>query len=210
MKKYLVLLTVLYSGLCFGADKLELVVPPEAIAKKLQATATLLNKVYQGEPVTVLMVMKGALCLTTDLIRKLDCPVTLEYVQANTYGEEHGAKGEVRLTGIENLKIKGKNVLIIDDVLDSGNTMAAIIKAIKPKNPKSLKTVVLLSKREPKKDRHSSDNYALFYMNPITRNFPDDNKRRNIVGYGIDFDEHYRELPGLYIHEETQEPIKKS
>ncbi|HQZ87901.1 MAG TPA: phosphoribosyltransferase family protein [Gammaproteobacteria bacterium] len=201
MKKYLILLAVLYSGLCFGADKLQLVVPPEVIAKKLHQTATLLNKAYQGEPVTVLMVMKGAICLTADLIRKLDGPVTLEYVKANTYGEEHGSKSEVKLSGMENLKFKGKNILIVDDVMDSGNTMAAIIKAIKPKKPKSLKTVVLLSKKEPKKGRYSSD-YALFCMTPLTRNFPDDNKQRNIVGYGIDFNEHYRELPGLYIQEE--------
>jgi hypoxanthine phosphoribosyltransferase len=202
MKKCLLLLTLLYSTLCFGADKLQLVVPPEAIAKKLDKTVAILNKTYGGEPVTVLMVMKGAICLTADLIRKLDSPVTLEYVQANTYGEEHGSKGEVRLTGTENLNVKGKNVLIVDDVMDSGYTMAAVIKAVKRKNPKSIKTVVLLSKKEPKKGVYSSD-YALFYMSPITRNFPDDDKRRNIVGYGIDFDERYRELQGLYIHEQT-------
>ncbi|HXH54432.1 MAG TPA: phosphoribosyltransferase family protein [Gammaproteobacteria bacterium] len=202
MKKYLVLLTALYSTLCFGAEKLQLIVPPEAIAEKLDKTAALLNETYQGKPITVLMVMKGAICLTADLIRKLDGPVTLEYIQANTYAEEHGSDGEVRLVGVENLSITGKNILIVDDVIDSGNTMAAIIKFVKQKNPKSLKTLVLLSKKEPKKSAYSSD-YALFYMKPIMRNFPDDHKQRNIVGYGIDFDEQYRELPGLYIHEET-------
>ena len=201
MNKYFALLTLCFSSLSFAAEELEVLVSPQMIAKKLQETAKEINKNYQGESITIIMVMKGAICLTSDLIRNLKIPVTLEYVQANTYGDEHGPGGKVRLTGIEKLKVKGKNILIVDDVLDSGNTLSAIIKVLKEKHPKSLKSLVLFSKKTRDQTVYYPD-FELFNMNALMKKFPDDDKNRVVVGYGIDYNGHYRELPGLYILEE--------
>jgi len=168
-------------------NNLELIIPPEQIAQKVNAIAHQIDKDYRGEPLTVLMVMKGAVCVTADLMRAINTPATLDYIKASSYGNNGTKRGELKLLGLENLNLKGKNVLVVDDIFDSGNTMTAIVKQLKKQQPKSLKTLVAFVKNIPRKTTYRPD-YKMF-----------DIEDRFIVGYGLDYKEQYRGLPGIYV-----------
>jgi hypoxanthine phosphoribosyltransferase len=132
------------------------------------------------------MVMKGAVCATADLMRNLKTPVQLEYVKASSYGQNGVNSGKLTLVGIENLDLKGKNVLLVDDILDTGNTMTNIIELLKEKQPKTIKSFVAFVKKVDRKTSYLPD-YALFEI-----------ENRFIVGYGLDYKERYRGLSGIY------------
>jgi hypoxanthine phosphoribosyltransferase len=132
------------------------------------------------------MVMKGAIHLTADLMRKITVPCMLEYVRASSYGLGM-VSGELTLQGIEGLFLQGKHVIIIDDIFDTGKTMTAIKEKLLLQQPASLKTLVLLLKNRPRTIISAPD-YVLF---PIEDEF--------VIGYGLDYQERYRGLPGVFI-----------
>lgn len=171
---------------CLASDNLELLIGPEEIAQKVSEVATQINKEYQDENLTIIMVMKGAVCVSADLIRELNIPFTLEYMKASSYGLRGATPEQVKITGIDNLDVTGKNLLVVDDIFDSGNTMTAIVSHLEKRNPKSLKTLVLLVKNVDRQTDYSPD-YTMFNI-----------ENRFVVGYGLDYKEHYRGLPGVY------------
>ena len=136
------------------------------------------------------MVMKGAFCLTSDLIRELKTLNVIEYLKASSYGKLGTQRGELTLTGLEGLDLSDKNVLLIDDIYDTGETLSQIISKLKTQNPKTLRSLVLLSKKGKRKISYTPD-YVLF-----------DIEDEFVVGYGLDYKEHYRGLPGVYILKE--------
>ncbi|HSX03552.1 MAG TPA: hypoxanthine phosphoribosyltransferase [Rhabdochlamydiaceae bacterium] len=184
MKK-LALFSLCVSSLCFGNESLELLISPEDIKEKIQQTAKKLDAEYDNEEVTVVMVMKGAVCLAADLIRELHVPAALEYMKASSYGGRMD-RGELKITGIDHLDLNGKNVLVVDDIFDSGATMEGVLAKLQEKNPKSLKSLVLLMKNVPHATTYRPD-YVLFEI-----------EDRFVIGYGLDFNEYYRGLPGVY------------
>lgn len=171
----------------YNDNNLELLIPPEVLQKKLIETAEQLDKAYQGKTLTIVMVMKGAVCVTVDLMRQLKTPVNLEYVQASSYGKNGTQRGTLTITGLEKLDIKGKDVLLIDDVLDSGFTLSTIKDKLLEKHPNSIKSLVVFEKKIPRSIAYKPD-YAMF---EIGNEF--------IVGYGLDYKEHFRGLTGIYI-----------
>ncbi len=168
-------------------DKLELLISNEKIKEKIEQVAKILDAEYAGEEITIVMVMKGAICLTADLIRELESPCTVEYVKASSYGHRGTQRGELKVIGLDSLNLEGKNVLLVDDIYDSGATLTQILARLQEKNPKTLKSLVLLAK---KVDRHTSylPDYVLF---EIENHF--------VIGYGLDYKEHYRGLPGIFL-----------
>lgn len=171
----------------YNDNNLELLIPPEVLQKKLIETAEQIDKAYQGKTLTIVMVMKGAVCVTVDLMRQLKTPVNLEYVQASSYGKNGTQRGTLTITGLEKLDIKGKDVLLIDDVLDSGFTLSTIKDKLLEKHPNSIKSLVVFQKKIPRTIAYKPD-YAMF---EIGNEF--------IVGYGLDYKEHFRGLTGIYI-----------
>jgi hypoxanthine phosphoribosyltransferase len=137
--------------------------------------------------VTIVMVLKGAICLAADLIRVLQLPVHLESISASSYGARGTSRGELVIKGLEEIHVKGKNILIIDDILDSGYTLSHIAAAFQNKSAKSVKSLVLLHKEVPRDIDYEPD-YSLF---KIGNSF--------VVGYGMDFKELYRGLKGIYV-----------
>lgn len=169
------------------SPQLELLISQEEILRKVEKIGQQLNSDYAGKEVMVVMVMKGALCLTADLIRQFSFPCSLEFIQASSYGNKGTERGALTLTGFEKLDFFSKEVLLVDDIFDSGNTLTVIVAAIAAKKPKSLKTLVLLSKNIKRATSFVPD-YVLFGI-----------ENRFVVGYGLDYKERYRGLPGVYI-----------
>ena len=173
---------------------LERLISPEQIQQKINEVAHVLDKDFQDKKLTIVMIMKGAFCITADLIRKLHIPFTIEYIRASSYGEGGIIPSKINLQGIEDLNIRTKDVLLIDDILDQGITLKTVMKELEAKNPRSLKTLVLLKKILPKKSDYRPD-YVLFEI-----------EDRFVVGYGLDYKEYYRGLPGIYAFINNQPP----
>ena len=169
-------------------DNLRMLISPEQIKDRIAQISSQLDSDYHDKELTLVIVMKGAICLVADLMREIKTPCTLEYVQASSYGNSMQA-GELTLRGLENISLEGKHVVIVDDIFDTGHTMTQIKNELLKQQPASIKTLVLLLKNKPRAFSDVPD-YVLF---PIEDEF--------VIGYGLDYKELYRGLPGIYIFE---------
>ncbi|MES2344670.1 MAG: hypoxanthine phosphoribosyltransferase [Chlamydiota bacterium] len=167
-------------------DKLEVVISEEEILKKISSVAKQLDHDYAGQEIVIVIVMKGAICLVADLIRHLSSPCSLEFVRGSSYGARGVERGDLIITGLEAMNVTGKNVLVVDDIFDSGTTLTEIVNQFKKLQPITLKSLVLLSKKVERTVNYTPD-YVLFEI-----------ENRFVVGYGLDYKEHYRGLPGIY------------
>jgi hypoxanthine phosphoribosyltransferase len=179
-------LLLFMTSICWGGTSLDLLIGDAEINQRLDEVACKIDQEYQGEELTVLMVMKGAICVTADLIRRLHVPVTLEYVRASSYGANGTSRGELTVVGLDGLDLTDKNVLVVDDIFDSGSTMTTLMSRVHDKKPRNLKSFVLLVKDVARQTAYLPD-YALFKI-----------EDKFVVGYGLDYKENYRGLPGIY------------
>lgn len=185
MKKLAALIFLCISSLGWGKN-CELLISQEEIQQKLSEVAAKIEEDFKGEEIILLMVMKGAVCVTADLIRHLNLPCTLEYMKASSYGQKGTKRGELTFTGLDRLDLKGKNVLVVDDIFDSGHTMKGIVDKVQEMQPKTLKTFVAVSKKVERDISYRPD-YILFEI-----------ENRFVIGYGLDYKEYFRGLPGIY------------
>lgn len=174
------------SSLCFGNDSMELLISPEEIAQKIQQAAKEIDAQYGDEELTLVIVMKGGICLGVDLMRQLHLSTNIEYIKASSYGQHGSKRGELKIASLDHLDLKDKNVLVVDDIFDSGLTMEKIVSQLSEKQPKSLRSIVLLMKNVPHATTYRPD-YVLFEI-----------ENKFVIGYGLDFKEKYRNLPGVY------------
>lgn len=165
---------------------LDLLISDEEIQQKVAQIGRQIDSDYSGSELTIVMIMKGSIFLVADLIRCIHIPCSLEFVQAKSYGARGKERGELTISGLENFDVSGKHVLVVDDIFDSGHTLSSTVAALHKQHPKSLHSLVLLSKNVDRQTRYKPD-YVLFQIeNPF------------VVGYGLDYKENYRGLPGIY------------
>jgi hypoxanthine phosphoribosyltransferase len=165
---------------------LQILISKEAIDEKIASLALEINQIYQNQDLVIVMILKGSICFAADLIRKLTVPFTLEMIKCESYGMRGDKRGDLTILGVESLNLKDKNVLLLDDIHDTGQTLKTVIDLFKEKMPSSVRSAVLLSKPEKNTSGYSPD-YSLF---SIGDDF--------VIGYGLDFKEHFRGLPGIY------------
>lgn len=165
---------------------LEPLISAQEIQERVLATAEMLDTEYKGRELVMVIVMKGAVCVGADLLRALHIPCSLEYVRASSYGKHGDVRGELTVLGVDQLDITGKDVLLVDDIFDSGVTLQTVAEKLQEKNPRSLKTLVLLSKNVPHVATIVPD-YTLFHV-----------ENYFVVGYGLDYKESFRGLPAVY------------
>lgn len=166
---------------------LELLISEERIRQELKTTAEKLHTDYKGEEVMIVMVMKGAVCLAADLLRMVEFPTTLEYISASSYGSRGMERGELVIERLSGLSAAGKHILLVDDVFHTGHTLFHIISELKKQSAKSVKSLVLLFKDIPRDVDYVPDYYLFKIGDPF------------VVGYGMDYKEHYRGLSGIHI-----------
>ncbi len=155
--------------------------------KQLQQAVNRLGKQitedYLGKELVVVGILKGAQIFMSDLIRKIDMPVELDYMSVSSYGLSTESSGVVRILKDLDLSIEGKHILIVEDIVDTGLTLHYLTENLKSRLPKSIRLCTLLDKPERRKINVLID-YVGFQV-------PDE----FIVGYGIDYAEKYRNLP---------------
>jgi hypoxanthine phosphoribosyltransferase len=157
------------------------------IRDRVSSLSEQINRAYADSELTVIAIANGALIFTADLIRKITLPIRLDCIRASSYLNQTKPKQSPEIISDTRLDIKGTNVLVIDDILDTGNTLLKISEKLRSMQPNSLKTCVLLDK----KSRRSVDIEADFTGFEIPDEF--------VVGYGLDFAESYRQIPYIGV-----------
>lgn len=166
---------------------IDIMISEEEIQKKVVELANKIQKDYEGQELLVVGILKGANVFVADLIRKLDLDIKLDFMSVSSYGNSTESSGTVKIIKDLDTDIKDKNVLIVEDIIDSGLTLNNLVKALETRNPKSLKLCTLLDKPE----RRTSDIFVDYVGFEIEDKF--------IVGYGIDWAEKYRNLPYIGV-----------
>lgn len=154
-----------------------------ALAAKVKELGKKITADYQGEDLLVIGILKGANVFMADLIRQIDLPIKLDFMAVSSYGHSTESSGVVRINKDLDAEIEGRNVLIVEDIVDTGLTLKYLAENLSSRQPKSLKICTLLDKPERRKVSIDID-YKGFDIPDVF-----------IVGYGIDYAEKYRNLP---------------
>lgn len=165
----------------------------EQIREKVIELGKQIENDYKGEEILVVGILKGANVFTCDLIRQIDLDVKIDFMSVSSYGSGTESSGTVRILKDLDTDIKGRNVLIVEDIIDSGRTLSNLVKELQIREPKSLKLCTLLDKPS----RRVVDVDVKYVGFEIEDKF--------IVGYGIDYAEKYRNLPYIGIVEDVAE-----
>ncbi len=166
--------------------KLEPILTADEIHLLVKTIAQRISLDYQGRELVLIAVLKGAFVFLSDLIRQLDCPVKVDFLQAASYGAATESSGRVRLVKPIGIDIRDKDVLLIEDIVDSGLTLASLLDYLRSLHPKTLEVCALLDKRE----RREVSVSIAYSGHVVEKGF--------LVGYGLDYAEDYRHLPGIY------------
>jgi hypoxanthine phosphoribosyltransferase len=161
-------------GIELKTDDYEVLIPSDRIQEGIQKLGEELTDIYKGKKIVVIPLLKGGFMFAADLIRSMDVDLQVEFLGAASYGQQTESSGEVRLTLDTTLPLAGRDVLLVEDIIDTGLTLAYIQRLIKSRNPASLRTVVLLDKRA----RRRVD----VEVEMCVFNIPD----RFVFGYGLD------------------------
>ena len=166
----------------------EVLISETQIKNKVSALAQKLAVDYKHNNLTIIGVLNGSLVFLSDLIRHIPFPVKIDTIRANTYaGASTFPKAETEIIHNIDINVKGEHVLIVDDILDTGKTLSQIVRMIAKHSPLSIKVCVLLNKTA-RREREIVPDYCCFEI-----------EDKFVVGYGLDFDNRYRNLPYVAV-----------
>jgi len=161
----------------------------QKISQRVKELGEQISAQYKGEKLTVICVLKGSFIFCADLIRQISIPVEVEFVQVSSYGSERVSSGNIDFKLPLKNSIEGKNVLVVEDIVDTGNTLDFLLKYFSEQKPKSLKLASLLFK-PVKLEKEVTIDYLGFEI-----------EDKYVIGYGLDDNEMYRELAYIGIVE---------
>lgn len=172
--------------------KLKVVLSEKQIQERVAELGKQISADYKGKRPVIICMLKGAVVFFSDLIRNLDVPLSMEFVRLSSY-RNGTSSGEMQIVNDLNVDVNGKDVLIVEDVVDSGKTLSFFIDLVKKKNPASVKICAFLDKPERRTVNVDVD-YVGF---KVECGF--------VIGYGLDYAESFRELPYLAEIQSTDE-----
>lgn len=168
-------------------EKLEVLIGEEKLRKRIKELADVITKDYRGKNPVFISILKGSSFFLTDLVRGMRLDLTIDYMAASSYGKKTESSGNVRILKDLSEPVDGKDVIIVEDIIDTGYTLKAIKDMLDARNAKSVKICVLLDKPERRKVDIPID-YVGFTIPDLF-----------VVGYGIDYAEKYRSLPYIAV-----------
>ncbi len=177
-----------------GCSQRKLLIDQDTISKAVQGLAKRISQDYRGGDLVLICILKGAFVFLSDLIRWLDLPVEIDFVRLASYGSGKTSSRNVRITKDIEIPIQGKDVLIVEDIVDTGWTLAYLMERLSGHHPKSIRICTLLNK-EARREVEVQADYVGFEI-----------EDRFVVGYGLDFNEKHRSLPAIYCIEEDSTP----
>ena len=152
------------------------------IEKRVKQLGAEITKDLKGEPLVVVSVLKGAFMFTADLVREIKVPVVVDFIGCASYNGTQST-GTVRITQDLSTDITGKNILLVEDIVDTGRTLDYLLRILLQRSPKSIRLCTLLNKPEAREVPVQVDYFGFSISNEF------------VIGYGLDLDQRYRELP---------------
>jgi hypoxanthine phosphoribosyltransferase len=179
------------SGAVDGDDAIgEILVPAEDLTRRIRELAAEVSRDYAGKDLLLVGVLKGAVLFLSDLMRQLEVPCEVDFMAVASYGSSTDSSGVVRILKDLDATIEGKDVLIVEDIIDSGLTLSYLLRTLKAREPRSLEVCALLTKPE----RREVDLPIRYTGFEIPNKF--------VIGYGLDHAERYRNLPYVAVLQE--------
>lgn len=172
------------------ADKIKVLLTEEEVTRRISEVAAEISRDYAGRHVHLLCVLKGGVFFTCELAKRLDLSVSLDFMSVSSYGSGTQSSGAVRIIKDLDEPLEGKDVIIVEDIIDSGRTLSYLIEILKKRNPKSIELCTMLDKPERRVKKEVKVKYTCFTI-------PDE----FVVGYGLDYDQKYRNLPYIGVVE---------
>lgn len=165
-------------------EEVKVLIDEEKLHKRVDEIAAQIESEYKGKEIIFICILKGSVFFTVDLAKRINGDVKLEFIRVSSYNEGTESSGEIKMKLDLKDSIQGKDVIVIEDIIDTGRTLSYLIKYLKMKNPNSLKLCALLDKPERRIKKDVKVDYTGFQI-------PDE----FVVGYGLDVAEKYRNLP---------------
>lgn len=175
------------------AERVEVLLSEEEVDKRIQEIGDQISKDYAGKQVHLVCVLKGGVFFLCELAKRITVPVSLDFMSVSSYGSETKSSGVVRIVKDLDEPLKDKDVLVVEDIVDSGRTLSYLLEMLKDRGPKSVKLCTLLDKP----DRRVVDVNVDYTGFTIPDEF--------VVGYGLDYAQRYRNLPYIGVVELDEE-----
>lgn len=156
----------------------------EELNKRIAELGAEITERFKGESVYLVCILKGSIFFTTELAKRIDLPMSIDFMTVSSYGAETVSSGVINVKQDLTGSIEGENVIVVEDIIDSGNTLSRLLQLFKSRNPKTLTLCTLLDKPERRVVKDVVVDYTGFVV-------PD----KFIVGFGLDWDQKYRNLP---------------
>jgi len=166
---------------------MKLLITEEEVQRRVSSLARKISRDFAGREVLLVGILKGAFIFMADLARKMTTPVKVDFVRLASYGRGTHSSGRVKITKDLETSLRGKDVLLVEDVVDTGFTLNYLFHRLRARRPRSLKTVSLLDKPGGRKIDFQADYIGFTIENHF------------VVGYGLDYNEAYRNLRGIYV-----------
>ncbi|MCD8369975.1 MAG: hypoxanthine phosphoribosyltransferase [Clostridiales bacterium] len=171
-------------------DKIRVLLTEEEVNKRINEVAAQINRDYEGKQVHLICILKGGVFFTCELAKRLTVPVSLDFMSVSSYGADTKSSGVVRIIKDLDEPLTGKHVLIVEDIIDSGRTLAYLIEVLDKRGPADIHLCTLLDKPERRVKKQVKVDYTCFTI-------PDE----FVVGYGLDYAQKYRNLPYIGVVE---------
>ncbi len=171
----------------FHEREVAVLIGEEALQARIRALGVEIARDYQGKELTVLAVLKGAVFFATDLARSVDLPLTMDFLGVSSYQGGTETTGEVRITSDVTKPMAGKDILVVEDIIDTGLTMKFLLENLRARQPASVKVCTLLEKPTRARTKIEID-YKGFVI-----------EDKFVVGYGLDFADRFRNLPFIGV-----------
>lgn len=171
------------------SEKIRVLISEEEVDRKIREIAAQISKDYAGKEIHMICVLKGGVFFMCELAKRITVPVSLDFMSVSSYGDDTKSSGVVRIVKDLDQPLEGKEVLIVEDIIDSGRTLSYLIEVLKGRNPNSVHLCTLLDKPE-RRVKDVNVDYCCF-------DIPDE----FVVGYGLDYAQKYRNLPYIGVVE---------
>ncbi|MCF0134457.1 MAG: hypoxanthine phosphoribosyltransferase [Blautia sp.] len=171
------------------SERVKVLISEQEVSNRIQEIADMINRDYAGKNIHLICVLKGGVFFTCELAKKLTGKVSFDFMSVSSYGDDTKSSGVVRIVKDLDQPLEGKDVLVVEDIIDSGRTLSYLMEMLKGRNPESLRLCTLLDKP----DRRVKDVKVDYVCFEIPDEF--------VVGYGLDYMQHYRNLPYIGVIE---------
>jgi hypoxanthine phosphoribosyltransferase len=170
-----------------GQEKLKILIRRAAIHRRVREVAQEITKDFKGERVHLIGVLKGACIFLSDLVRQIELETSIDFIAVSSYGKDKQSSGQVRVLKDLDSSIEGLNVVLVEDILDTGLTLSYLLRVLQQRKPKSLRVAALLDKPSRRMKDVKGDYVGFTIPNEF------------VVGYGLDYAERYRNLKDVCV-----------